>query len=315
MKAKRLPLALLALLLTLLTAGYVAGFRLDKYALKEEKDDYYIYASCYPVYAISSMIMRDTPGMHLIQLTQPKEEGYTDHSLSDWESALLSNADALVLMGFGFEGFSSSLLSGKAAEITLLSMMELACLPEECAVLDLGSDEIVSLGHGSPWFYMSPRNCMQLIEVMCGNMAYLDQEYAQGYYDNLEETTKVLEPIAERSESIDCLKGCRVAVAHDALLYTASDLGAETCVYIGRKTTSELSEEDVSKCIDLLLSNDVHVLLIEEQAVISDPEAFEKAGITVIRQQLMLDRTPAFSYSGLLEGLSANLDAIEKAFS
>ena len=312
MKHKKRAAIVAAAVVLLLIAGYIGTFFLDSTSSNNQKKDFTIYASCYPVYAISRLIIGDVPGMRLSQLTQPQLEGYTDYTLSDWDSALLSNADVFVQMGFGFEAFSGEPANDHTAVITLLSLMELKTVPEDCEILNYTQSDGTEMG-SSPWLYMSIDGMMELCEVMCGNMAYLDQEYSEKYYENLYAAQERLLPLQERTESIDTLKGKKVAVAHDALIYTASDLGAEIALYIRRSTSQELDEAQTQECIDCMRQNDINILLIEEDADEAMLSAFREAGITVICQQLMLDRTPAFTEQGYIDAFTENLDAIEGA--
>ena len=313
MRHKKGAAILLIAVLCLLALAYGAAFILKRHTLKAERDAYTVYASSYPVYAVGSMIINHVPGMQLKLLTQPQLAGYTAYTLSDWERALLSKADAVIFMGFGFEGFAADYTSDKAAIITLLSMLDLKSPPEGCLTLDYNSADEKQLSSASPWLYMSIDGMMELCEALCGNMAYLDQAYSSLYYDNLGSAMDRLAPLAQHIDTFDALAGKRIAVAHDALIYTACDLNADISLYIRRDTAQELTDEQIDECIVALKEAGTDLLLIEEQAEDTMIARFETAGITVIRQDIMLDLSAADGFTGYIDACNKNLKTINEA--
>ena len=312
MKQKRLALVFACAILACLASGFISSFFVKPFEPEHKEKEFTVCASCYPVYAVSSLIIGNVPGMRLTQLTQPQLKGYTDYELSDWDKAILSKADVFVQMGFGFEGFSGEAADNEAAIITLLSLMELKTVPSDCTILNYMQSDDMNVN--SPWLYMSVDGMMELCEVMCGNMAYLDQVYSEQYYNNLYTAENLFKPLKNRVENTDTLKGKKVAIAHDGLLYTAYDLCADVELYIRRSTAQELDLEQVEECIAMMKNHGISILLIEKEASQEMQSSFEAADITVIRQQLMLDRSPAFTSQGYIDALNENLDAIEGAF-
>ena len=311
MKLNKAALAILAVFILALALGFAASFFAKEHRLEPEKSDYHIYAANYPCYAISRLITEDVPDMHLNMLMQPQLSGYASYELSDWDQALLSGADVAVFMGNGFEE-ASAYTNESTAIISLLSLATLEASPEDCLILDFSLGETPTY---SPWLYITPSGAMQLCEIMCGNMAYLDQMYSSNYYDNLDKAYELLSPFDEELRSLDVIQGVKVAVAHDAFLYTAKELDAKVALSIRRDTVQSLSEDEVRQCINALNENDIQVLFIERQADADMIKAFEDAGITVMRQELMLDIPETFSYQGLIDSYKANTSEIEKAFS
>ena len=307
MIAKRVALVLAAVLLLALAASFFVRPK----PLKIEKNEYYLYASSYPAYAVSCLITRDVPGMHLRQLTQPQYEGYSQYTLSDWEKAILEHADVMIFMGFGFEGFADY-TTDKAAVITLLSLLGLQGVPENCQVLDYRRES--GQNTGSPYLYMSADGMMQLLEVMYGNMALLDPEYGSLYRENYDAACKLMQPLQERTKAIGVLSGKRIAVMHEALLYTACDMKADIALVIKRDTAQDLDEEETELSIAAAMQNNVEVLLIEKQADDTVKNAFRKAGITVIEIELMCDMSDEYGYQGYIDAYERNLNAIEEAF-
>ena len=67
--------------------------------VEPENESISIYATFWPIYALSDAVMRDIPDAQLKLLAQPQDGCLRDYQLSDWDAALLSaDADA-ILMG------------------------------------------------------------------------------------------------------------------------------------------------------------------------------------------------------------------------
>jgi len=71
-------------------------------------EDFGIYASFLPVYMLLDLIIdEDIPGMNLHLLIQPQDGCMRSYALSDWDQYVLMNADAVILIGNGFESFDA----------------------------------------------------------------------------------------------------------------------------------------------------------------------------------------------------------------
>ena len=95
---------LLALLLTLLLVSISGCVRLVPES--ESVDEISIYASFYPLYALTELIVRDVPGIQAHCLVQPQDGCLRSYALSDWDLYLLVSApDVVVIGGRGLESY------------------------------------------------------------------------------------------------------------------------------------------------------------------------------------------------------------------
>ena len=86
-----------------------------------------VYATFWPVYALSNAVMKDVPDARLRLLVQPQDGCLRDYALSDWDAAILSrSADAVLMGGRGLESFESALFgwgeSGPAVSAVLYNL-------------------------------------------------------------------------------------------------------------------------------------------------------------------------------------------------
>ena len=69
-----------------------------------------VYATFYPIYALTDAVMAGIPDAALHCLVQPQDGCLRNYQLSDWDISLLaSGADAVILGGRGLESFESTL--------------------------------------------------------------------------------------------------------------------------------------------------------------------------------------------------------------
>ena len=77
---------------------------------EEGPEELVVYATFYPIYALSERIFDGIPSMELHCLVQPQDGCLRNYELSDWDLYLLAySADAVIEGGRGLESFSSTL--------------------------------------------------------------------------------------------------------------------------------------------------------------------------------------------------------------
>ncbi|MBR4236762.1 MAG: zinc ABC transporter substrate-binding protein [Clostridia bacterium] len=269
-----------------------------------EPEVFHIYASCYPAYALAGLLIKDVPGMHLHMLTQPQDSGYTAYTLSDWETALINNADALIFFGYGFEAFAQAYSASDKAAINALSGLELKHI-DDYETIDFTGEEATQAA--IPWLYMTTSGGLTICESLCIYMSVLDEVYTQTYYDNLDAAYAMFDQALGMAEEFRTDKKVRVAAAHEAFVYPAEELGFEVSLLIRRRAGQTLSEEEISECIKALKDADINTILIEKQADADNIKNFEQAGFSVVKLDLMLDCDTSFASDGYFDMLKANM--------
>ena len=259
-----------------------------------------IYASLPPVYALARPILNGAPGITLKCLVQPQDGCLRNYELSDWDEALLSGADAVILAGRGFESFESQLSEGS---IAVVGAMDGLTLINNGSVAPEG-DESDHFDDENPWAYLSVAQAREMCTVITAGMIALDPDYEALYEENYAHFDAELEALETRVEElILAAPEESVAVAHEGLFYLTDELGLSVAAVIRREPGSELSDNELKEAFASLKESGARVILIESQAPQSLRDALTNAGY-----QLALIDTLSTHAPGDLEDYIKTMD-------
>ena len=293
----------------LLACAFGSTFLLNRHSI-ESKKEYSVYASCYPVYALCDLLLKDLPDIKLYMLTNPQEAGYTHYTLSDWERAVAQQADIVVSLGGGYEEFSSDAAFSSSICINLLGGLKLSNLQPNTLVFGSGGEN----QDADPYLYLCSEGAMDLCEALCANLSIADESYSSLYLKNLNNACERFIELEKEVEALELLKGKNVLLAHPAFLYTAQEIGAQITCAIQRDTCEEIDDSLLSEILEYTETSGTSVVLIEKQADAALRQGLSEAGLIVIELDLMLDMDASFGSEGYFQVYRENLSAIRKAY-
>ncbi|MBQ3079044.1 MAG: zinc ABC transporter substrate-binding protein [Clostridia bacterium] len=286
-----------------------------KQIVKDEDipENYTIYASFYPVYALASLIINeDIPGISLMQLIQPQDGCLRSYTLSDWDAYLLSGADAVILCGNGLESFAGAytVYEGEGpAQINVTSALALEVTEDE------GVSEESHLYGANPWLFMSATGALSMTESICANMIALDPKYESAYLLNLEKATerlnKLYDDIIRLMENAD--RNTPVALMHEGLIYTAKELGLNVCARIDHESGVTEEEERIIEILSELKESKAEVVLIEKKAPDSLTNRLTENGYRVVLIDTLSTGNQTFGADGYFEAIYDNAAKIANA--
>ena len=269
-----------------------------------------IYASFYPIYALTEMLVEGAPDLTLHCLVQPQDGCLRNYSLSDWDLYLLSyGANAIVLGGGGLESFSDALRqSAEQTHIVVeaLTGLELAENPE------IEHDETLSHWEGdNPYLYLSVDGAMKILNNLSDALSVMDPRYAEKYEANLAAALTKMENLNAEIEAVRPLShGKKAALLNEAMLYIAEDYEMEIAAVIPRESGASLAQSELENCIEQLQSGDVEIVLIEKQAPPPLIAALESAGFQVAQIDTMSTRRENEGSDGFFEAQRENIQAV-----
>ena len=274
-----------------------------------------VYATFYPIYALAELIVEDVPNLKLNCLAQPMDGSFRTYGLSDWDLALLAqSADAVISGGRGLESFASTLYAlGETgpAVASVLYNLELATVEP---VNETGEDSD-STGV-NPHIYISIDGAIAIAERIAANMSVLDPEYGELYSKNLENAKNRLESLREEMHALTGdLRGRKVIVMNEALIYTAQEFDLDVELYYARESGSALYDKELEDCIAMLTSCEARVILIEKQAPEAFCKALEAAGFRLVALDVLSTRRADEGAEGYFEAQRANARALAEAYS
>ena len=275
----------LALALILVVSAVFVFLFSDEIAVKKTKDEFVIWADSYPLYALAGRIVKDVPGMSIIYSLQPQDEGLEQYTLSDWDKAIISECDVIMLNGGGYESFESDVASGEKPVITAVSGLKYTV--DDINVYGNGGGEPIT----DPDLYLGIDGARQMLEAITANMLALDEVYTARYYTNLSEAEAYLYTIEEQINACKIDTPVPAAAAHKALYYTAEECGLDCKYIIDREPASCPGDNELNEILADLTEAGISVLLTEKQAPYEFTAFFEQNGITVISVNLMTSLT------------------------
>ena len=298
----------------ILAAGFLSGCSGKEEAVQPDQD-LHIYASFYPFYAITEMLMEDVPDAYAHCLVQPQDGCVRDYQLSDWDLALLEkSADMVIIGGRGLESFEQALYAlgedGPAVAAVLYNR-ELAP-----AMLE-GSDD----GEANHWqdenphLYIDAEGGILIAEGIAAQLMVADPANSEIYMRNLDEINNRLRSVIAETQAVMAqYAGEKVILMNEAAVYTAQayDLDVETCVV--RDSGEAYFDYELEKVLNELANCESRVILIEKQAPERFCEALEAAGFALAKIDTMSAIAAEEGAQAYFDALLGNAEAVAAAF-
>ena len=306
---------LFSIVLLLALSASLSGCKQVQSAQNEEKtQSISLYATFYPIYALSALIVEDVPDVSLYCLVQPQDGCLRDYQLSDWDLALLvRGADAVIAGGRALESFESSLTSlgedGPAVS-TLMYNMEL----KQVSAVNVEEDSESHWADANPFIYMDVDGAIELCQRIAAHMATLDPKYQSQYCANYESAKTRLEGLkADMLAAAGDCGGTKVIVMNEALVYTADMFGLDAQMYYARESGEDIEGTDLDTCLETLGGCDAKYILIEQQAPAALCSALEAAGYVLIKMDTLSTGKASDGVEGYFDAQLANAAAIGEA--
>ncbi|MBR0367110.1 MAG: zinc ABC transporter substrate-binding protein [Clostridia bacterium] len=273
-----------------------------------------VYATFYPIYALTDAVARGVPDMTLHCLTQPQDGCLRSYALSDWDIYLLSTADAVIAGGRGLEAFESGLFAmgekGPAVSAVLYNL-ELINTRQTHG----GAEAESHLDGPNPHLYMSVEGAKRIVESIAATLQTLDPGYDQTYIDNAAAAVGRLDELQSQAREITGdLSGKKVILMSEALIYVAKDYGLEVAGQFDREPGAALYGDDLAACLEALKAFASRVVLIEKQAPAALIRALEAAGYLVARIDNLSTHREDEGFGGYIEAQLNNARAVRRAF-
>lgn len=274
-----------------------------------------VYASFYPVYALTDAVMRDVPDAALHCLTQPQDGCLRSYQLSDWDVRLLaSGADAVILGGRELESFESALFSwGEGGPAVSAVLYNLPLYNQSASHAQSERDS--HLEGPNPHLYLSVDGARRMIEAISGALTALDPRYGMRYAENEAAALAQLDALDIEVRALAAaLAGRKVILMNEALIYPAQDYGLEVAEWIDRESGEAYYGAELDDCLDRLAKCGARVVFIEKQAPPALTEALAAAGYAVAKLDVLSTHREGEGFETYLRAMRENMQAAQKAF-
>ena len=303
MKKRLLRCAAMGLIAALLLSGCAP-------IVGEAPRNFTVYATFYPIYALTEMIVDGAPDLELHCLVQPQDDCLRSYALSDWDLYLLAySADAVIAAGQGLEGYSDALESLAESSVPLIEVMYGIELYQGNEI-----DEDSHFSGDNPHAYLSIDGAIEIARRIAAMLSMVNEVNADVFERNFARTQEKLEDLKLRvqEQTKDCA-GIKAAVLNEALFYVAQGCGLEIVTWFERESGTMLYGTSMDECLNRLRESSAQMVLIEQQAPQALQTALEEAGYAVARLDILSTRGEADGMQGYFEAMEENARAIAQA--
>ena len=267
-----------------------------------------VWASFYPIYALSAGVVSGVPNLSLGCIAQPQDGCIRSYSLSDWDAALISGADLFIIGGRGLESWESALASGSVPVLTAMENMPLIGADEAV------SDESSHFVGPNPWFFLSVDGARSITAAIAGGMAELDPDFADLYAENLAAMNARFDSLEADIAGLLAGVGLPGAILmQEGLCYFAQEAGVPAYIEIERETGADMSDIEFADALEKMAESGYTLVLIERQAPQGLVRALEKEGYTVVLIDILTDHSPAEGPDGYFTAMLQNAQALAGA--
>lgn len=282
---------------------------------KEVETQKQVYASFYPIYALTGMALQNTPELGLKCLVQPQDGCLRDYELSDWDLYMLSaDADSVVVGGRGLESFESSLYSlgeNGPALITAESGLTLYNQSDETETTEDSSH----LDGANPHLYLSVSGARNMTAQIAGALCKLYPQYAESIAAGAEQADEQLQALYDECQELCAgTKGEKVILMNEALIYPAVEYGLQVASWYDRESGSTLYGEPLKDALADFEKLGARVILIEKQAPVELTRALTESGFRVVLLDTLSSYSQTQGWEGYFSAQRGNAQAIRDAF-
>lgn len=291
----------------------------------DSSDSLTIVTSFYPIYISTLNIIKDVPGVNLVNMTKAQTGCLHDYQLSPEDLKTLSNASIFVINGAGMEGFLDRVISNQK-DLNIVTASEGISLlssegEEHSHDDDHDNEEEHSDDHDhdhedNPHVWVSITKNIEQVKNIAKGLSEYDPANAAKYEENANAYIQKLEDLrAEMHEAIDNLPNRNIITFHEAFPYFAEEFNLNIVDVVEVEAGTEPSPKQLEETIEIAKANNVKSLFTEPQYAAKAAETIAKeTGIKLYTLDPIVtgDSTPD-SYDDYINKMKENLETLKEA--
>ena len=317
-------LGILMVIFIIVTMGGIGITAISQGEKKEEKEQFTIVTSFYPMYITAANIAQNVPGVQVVNLTEIKGGCLHDYQLTTEDMKKLEGADVFVMNGGGMEGFieevvkaypnlmiidSSEGISMLASEITHNHEEETS---HEHEAEEHEEEEHQDHNHGeyNSHIWLSVTNYEKQVENILKGLVKADKTNEKAHQNNGNSYLEKIEEIEiEYQQAKEELSGTEIVSFHEGFAYIADQLGLEIVKVLDLDENSGLSAGEMAEVIDEMKYHDIKNVLVEQTytSFIEDGIGKETQAKVLTIDPLVTGKNNLDSY---IEGMKKNLKVL-----
>ncbi|MGL4524521.1 MAG: metal ABC transporter substrate-binding protein [Spirochaetia bacterium] len=250
-------------ILTLLFLTFLLGCTQP---VAKEKSRIQIVTSFYPMYLFVSNIVKDIPGVQVVNLTDESAGGLHDYVFNPRDMKKIEKSDIFVINSYEHETFFSQIQ--QAYPLLKIIQASQGITPLQTTYFEKDAHDHADHHHGTIdiHFWVSPVLAMQQIEIIAVELSNFDKEYANLYIDNAQTYITQLSSLhKEMKEKMAAFTGRSVITYHDAFSYLFQDIGITLLATLQLEPGVVPTPQELKKLEDLIRENPKTPIFSEPQ--------------------------------------------------
>lgn len=313
--------------LLILSLMVFVGCSTPKEESKDSDGELTIVTSFYPIYISTLNIIKDVPGINLVNMTEAQTGCLHDYQLAPVDLKTLSKAEMFVINGAGMEGFLENVISNQK-DLNIVNASEgislLSSEGEEHGHEEEHSDEEANHSEeehdhdheDNPHVWVSITKNIEQVKNIAAGLAKYDPANASKYEANANEYIQKLEALStEMHEVIDSLPNRDIITFHEAFPYFAEEFNLNIVGVVEVEPGTEPSPKQLEETIELTKTYNVKALFTEPQYSAKAATTISKeAGIPLYTLDPVVtgDSTPD-AYNDYINKMKENLETLKEA--
>lgn len=228
-----------------------------------------VVTSFYPMYIMAENIVKDVPGVQLINMAPSSGGCLHDYQMTPQDMKTLSRADVFVVNGAGMESFLDDVIK-QNPKITVIDASR-------------GIDLITYQGSTNPHIFASISGAIQQVRNIEAGLEQADPDHIGHYRENVQRYLTELEALRDSMHAgLKNVKDRNIITFHEAFPYFAKEFGLNIVAVVEREPGSEPSAGEMADIVRLVKSKKARALFTEPQYPAKSAEAIAReTGIKV----------------------------------
>lgn len=220
---------------------------------KKEDDKIKIVTSFYPIYIMTSNIVKDAENVELSNMSDANVGCLHNYTLQTSDLKKIEKADVFIENGLGIESFNDKLIN---------SFKNLEIIDSSNNIDEIIEDDDEINGH----IWTSINNYIKQVDEITNELKKKNSINSDVYEKNAEEYKEKLVDLKKRyNEQLSNLKGKKAVVLNEAFAYLLNDLEMETIDLHTDHEESTISAEELKNVIEEMKENDISIIIIDKE--------------------------------------------------
>ena len=270
-----------------------------------------IVTSFYPMYVFTQNVVRDVPGVRVVNMASESAGCLHDYQLQTRDMVTLEGADALVINGGGMEQFMDKVIAQRP-ELPVINAsdgIEMLCGEDDHD----GHDHDHGVYNAHVW--LDPALAMRQVQNIADGLAAVDSENAEAYQQNAAAYKARIQALdAELSAQLEPFAGSAIVTFHEAFTYFADAYGLVVAGVIANDAGEEPSTRQIAATCDLVKQYQVKALFVEPQYPTKSAETIARetgAQVFTLNPVVSGDGSPESYENAMRENARVLTEALE----